>query len=340
MGKIFEPLVSIVTPCYNHEKFLAEYFDSIVNQTYKNIEFIIIDDASKDKSQELIEQWLPILKRRFVKVTHILRKKNVGVVKNCNEGLQLACGKYICFFASDDIMLPNKIQENVNYLENNSQYGMIYTNVLLIKKDKMQKKPFFNHKMPSGNIFEYLLMSENYIPALSVCIRKDVFDEVGGYDEDIIAEDFQMWLKIAQKFEVGYLDKPLAIYRMHVKSLCNNREYKIRSMIDGLKVKNMYLNSDKIDIEIRNKILKISYARYAFRSFYFNDKNKFEEFCKRYFKIPYRDNMKSFILRIFKLIIKIPLLYKIVISLAYTYRFHSLVTIKELNENIRSLTKC
>jgi len=89
-----EPLVTISTPCYNHEKYLPDYFESIISQTYENIELIIIDNASQDNSQKIIENYLPKLKK-FARVVYIPRNKNAGLVKNCNEGLDLARGKYI-----------------------------------------------------------------------------------------------------------------------------------------------------------------------------------------------------------------------------------------------------
>lgn len=334
-----KPLVTIVTSCYNHEEFLKDYFQSIINQTYENIELILFDDESKDKSQTIIEEWLPILKKRFVRVVYIPRKKNVGVVVNCNKGLELVLGKYVCFFASDDIMLPKKVEENVCFLEENSKYGMVYSNVLLLKKEKITRKPMFDKEMPSGDIFVDLLIKNNYIPALSVCIRKNVFNIVGNYDESLNAEDYQMWIKISEKYQVGYIHKPLAIYRLNPNSLCNSREYKLEGMSSWLSFKRSFFKSTKVNEKIIQEVLKTTYANYARRSFYFNDMKKFKEYYSNYMKLSSKNSYLNFKLKFLNFIAKFSGLYKTIIIIAYICRYSKFTSINTLNRKIKELMK-
>ena len=126
-----DPLVTLCTPIYNHEQYLEDYFKSIINQTYQNIQLILIDDCSTDNSTKVVEKWLARLEARFNHFVYIPRKENMGLIYNCNDGLSLAEGKYICMFASDDVMLPKNIEGKVNFLENNPEYAMVYSNTYI-----------------------------------------------------------------------------------------------------------------------------------------------------------------------------------------------------------------
>lgn len=306
-----EPLVTIITPCYNHQKYLIDYFESIIGQIYNNIELIIFDDASKDKSQDIIKEWLPKLKKRFIRVLYIPREKNIGVVKSCNEGLELADGKYICFFASDDIMLPYKINESVDFLEKNEKYGMVYSNVKLLKKERLCSKPLFKDHMPSGDIFINLLANKNYIPAPSVCIRKKVFDNVGKFNENIGAEDYQMWIKISEKYEVGYIHTPLAIYRLHKKSLSHRKEFKEDILDATFEFKKSFLTPEKMNEKVIIQVLKNTSINYAKTAFFNNDIEGFIKYYNNYIIID-KDN-NSLNLKLMYFIIKVPFMYKVLI---------------------------
>lgn len=276
-GKEFKsPLVSIITPCYNHEKYLEEYFKSIINQKYKNIELILIDDASNDKSKEIIKNWDIRLKNRFCNYIYIDQKENKGVITNCNLGIKLAKGKYICLFASDDIMLSNNISEKIDFLEANDDYGFVYSNTKIIKNNEVQKKLMLKNNMPKDYILNDLLLKGNFIPALTVVIRKEALNVVGGYEEKYIAEDYQMWLKLSEKYKVGYIKKSLTIYRMHIYSLCNSNKYK-NSLINILELKKGFLERNEIEDELRNKIIINSYFKIYKTAFLFNKRKMFFE---------------------------------------------------------------
>lgn len=322
-----KPLVSIVTPCYNHQNYLNDYFESICSQTYTNVELILFDDASTDKSQDIINEWIPKLKERFVKFTYIPRIKNVGVIRNCNDSLELIQGKYVCFFASDDIMLPEKIEENVSYLEKNKKCGMVYSNIFTLKGMKVSKKPVYSKIMPMGDIFLKLLEKPNFIYAVSVCLRTSALMESGGYDEKQSAEDYQMWLKISEKNEVGYLNKPLAIYRLSENSLCNGSEYKINMMDQVIDLKMSYSGSPKVTEAIMNQVMRKTYKNYAIKSFFYNERVKFEHYRYRYAFLSI-NNRKSVKLELLSQVAKVPILHKIAIIAAQIYKLRSLSQIR------------
>ncbi len=304
-----EPLVTISTPCYNHEKYLPDYFGSVISQTYKNIELIIIDDASKDNSQKIIENYLPELKKRFRKVIYIPRKKNLGVVKNMNEIIDLMKGKYRIGCASDDIMLPIRVEENVKFLENNKEYGMVYSDAYIFedwidfKNINLNKLDYFSRKIKfySGNIMSQLLVY-NFIPAIATCVRKNVLDKVGKYNEDYCFGDYDMWLKIAEKFKIGYIDEKLVLYRVHNESFSMRRDNKIKILKDKERMINTHIKNGKYG----QKYVDLAYIN-IFKSYmncylYNKDKKKFKYYFKKfkllYFKDSFRDRVKINILNI------------------------------------------
>ncbi len=118
------PLVSVVVPCYNHEKYVKETIESIINQTYKNIELIVIDDGSKDNSVQVIQEMAD--KHGFT----FVHRPNKGLSATLNEGIRLSKGKYFCAIASDDILMLEKIEKQVTFMEANPEYGMCYGKIL------------------------------------------------------------------------------------------------------------------------------------------------------------------------------------------------------------------
>ena len=201
------PLVSVIVPCYNHEKYVEETIESIVNQTYKNIELIVIDDGSKDASPQIIEK---LSKKYSFKFIH---RPNKGLSATLNEGIKLSNGKYFSACASDDIYLLDKIEKQVQFMEDNREYGACYGKIILIDDKGNQTKEY--HIDPkSGWIFDDLL-NRCLIPSVSSFIKREVFETVGDYDENSWIEDWDMWLRISEKYQIGYLNEFLAYYRKH-----------------------------------------------------------------------------------------------------------------------------
>ena len=114
-----QPLVSVVIPCYNHEQFVQDCIQSVIDQTYENIELIIIDDGSKDNSIQKIQEKITVCEKRFVNFKFIYRK-NKGLCATLNEAILLCSGKYLSLIASDDQMLPEKTSIQVEYMNSDS----------------------------------------------------------------------------------------------------------------------------------------------------------------------------------------------------------------------------
>ncbi|MEK4083019.1 glycosyltransferase family 2 protein [Psychrobacillus sp. FSL K6-1415] len=276
-----EPLVTILTPVYNHEKYLDEYFESIINQTYKNIELVLIDDASTDQSIVIIEKWLPKLKERFL-LRYLARKENKGLIYNCNEGLNLANGKYMCLFASDDIMFPTNIEEKTIFLESNSEYAMVYSNIYA-GNNILDKKYINDDRRNCSSEFSLLqdlIDKGNFIPAPTAIVKREILIGIGGYNKKYYIEDYPTWLEIAKRHKVAYLNKALVFYRLSPNSLSSG-EKKFKKMIDSqVQILEDFGEKYKIDIDKGLDNIYISATCY----FYFNKSSYYKEYREKIVK--------------------------------------------------------
>jgi len=208
-----KPLVSVVVPSYNHEAYIEECILSIVNQTYKNIELIVVDDGSTDRSREILQR----LQKQYGFT--LVFQENQGVSKTMNKAIrQYAHGKYITGSASDDFLMLDKIEKQVRFLEENPDYDMLFGKVYMVDeksqiiKDMKIFEPFDEPVKPIP--FE-LLIENNRVPAPSMIMRRDIWEKCGGYNENVIIEDFDLWLKIAYYGKIVYLNDYFAYYRWH-----------------------------------------------------------------------------------------------------------------------------
>lgn len=212
---------SILVPCYNHENYVAQCIKSIIDQDYDDIEVIICDDASGDDSWEIINSFKDKLEQRFNRVVLKRNKCNVGLTKNLNTMLKISEGEIIKLIASDDMLVRDCISNMVNIFINNPDVSVIVTNGWIV--DEKQEYPAINlrnkiyKQSPDLNeetLFERLFC-KNYILAPSVGIRRRVYEELGTYDESIMIEDWEYWLRIAndKRFHFYYDDSCKILYR-------------------------------------------------------------------------------------------------------------------------------
>lgn len=208
-----EPLVSIIVSCYNHEKYIEECILSIVNQTYKNIELIVIDDGSKDNSPAILER----LQKQYGFFLEI--QSNVGISKTLNKAIRNhAHGKYIDGCGSDDFLALDKVEKQVTFLENHPDCAMVFGKVHMVdEKSSIIKEPVIFQPFPEAEktiSFDFLL-DNNCIPALTVMLRRETWEQCGGYKENMSIEDYDMWLKVAYHGKIVYLNDYFAYYRWH-----------------------------------------------------------------------------------------------------------------------------
>jgi glycosyltransferase involved in cell wall biosynthesis len=222
------PKVSVIIPAHNAEPFLAQSLDSVFAQTYTNFETIVIDDGSNDGTAEVVRYYQRIYPGKI----KLIQKKNGGPASARNAGIKEAKGEYIAFLDADDLWLPSKLKKQVDYFEKqNSTVGMVYTDVRKFDNEGIWLVNRHRSKFVSGSIYKILLKS-NMISNLSVMVRKKCFDHVGFFDEnEDIIEDCDMWLRIALKFDIGFLDEILGLYRQHPQGRSKNIEKTIKRFI-------------------------------------------------------------------------------------------------------------
>lgn len=206
-------LVSVIIPAYNCGKYLKEAVDSVLNQTYKNVEIIIIDDGSTDDTQKVAEE--------FSKKVIYHRQPHRGAASARNEGIKRASGDFIAFLDADDVWLKEKVARQVMYFEKNPEVGLVYTDLYRLDAGSNRIISKWSDVFPvkEGFVFRDLI-ERNFIQTSAVMIKKKVVDEIGFFDEEFKAyEDIDYWVRVAEKFKIGYIPEPLVIYRMFPESL-------------------------------------------------------------------------------------------------------------------------
>jgi glycosyltransferase involved in cell wall biosynthesis len=219
------PLVSVICLCYNHENYLIESLNSVVHQHHTNIEIIIVDDCSSDGSREKIKSWLS----QHPKVVFIVNEHNLGNTKSFNKALKIAKGDFIIDLATDDVLLPHCIEKQLEGFKNTNykNIGIVYGNATLIDAKSNFIKYYFPvdvnekiiNKIPTGNIYAELLENKGLKNSVTALVKKEVFDQLNGYDETLAYEDFDLWTRASRSFDIEYLDVVLAQKRVLPNSL-------------------------------------------------------------------------------------------------------------------------
>ena len=198
------PLVSVVIPTYNRSQLLRLTVDSVLIQTYPNIEIIVIDDGSTDDTAIVMQQYAG-------QVTYV-KQNNQGGTAASNAGIKLASGKYINVLDHDDLFLPTKIERQVQILNSQPEIGLVHCGYYHIDAEGNLLNQV--RLLPEGNVLKDLLTRGNFIWSGAPLIRKECLDKVG-YFEDTFSSDWDLWLRIATAgYLFGCIQEPLGGYRL------------------------------------------------------------------------------------------------------------------------------
>jgi glycosyltransferase involved in cell wall biosynthesis len=217
--RINNPLVSVVMAVFNGEKFILESINSIIKQTYKNWELIIVNDHSQDSTNQILNKY----KSKKIKIINL--KKNIGAYKAITIGLTNAKGKYIAILDSDDIAHPYRIINQVKVLDTEenvalvtSWYKKIDSNNRIIKKIKIPlKKNYFSNRFPCINL----------ICNSSVMFRKNILNKIKYYNKNFIySYDYNFFLKVFIKYKIKIINKFYTSYRVHNNQMSQSRKLK------------------------------------------------------------------------------------------------------------------
>ena len=208
------PIVSVVCSCYNHKDYIIETLNAVVNQTYKNIELIVVDDCSHDNSVQVINEWLI----DFPNVQFIQNPKNLGLNKSFNQAVKMSKGAYLIDLAADDLMLPNFVEDlmTVFLSENKQELALAFGNASEINENGEVLATIIGaemvpkvHKAIAKGYYPYLLGDSKYICSVSAMYNRTVFEELGGYDENLHFEDFDFWLRATRNYKIAFIEKML-----------------------------------------------------------------------------------------------------------------------------------
>ena len=214
-GEIMEnPRVSVVIPAYNHERYVGEAIQSVLNQTFQDFELIIINDGSTDRTEE------EILKFHDPRIRYY-SQENRGLSATLNRGIELARGEFFTFLPSDDMMLPEKLQIQTKVLEESKDLGLVFSYPIIIDAQGKEiiddpivdwfKTPFDKKEEIFPALFE-----RNFLCAPTVLIRKECFKKVGFFDESLkTAQDYDMWMRILKYYDLKIIKLPLLKLRWH-----------------------------------------------------------------------------------------------------------------------------
>jgi glycosyltransferase involved in cell wall biosynthesis len=211
------PVVTVIALCFNHERFVLEALESIRAQTFQDFELIVTDDASRDGSAGLIAQWLG----EHRPDAHFIRhSSNAGLCPTLNEALARARGEYICMIATDDTWMPDRLERHVAAMaEQPDSVAVVYSDVAQMDEDghPLPQNFIAHHRPgfvpPSGQIFA-TLADGNFIPAMGATIRRSALTAVGGYDERLSYEDYDMWLRLSARYDFVFCPGIVARYRI------------------------------------------------------------------------------------------------------------------------------
>ena len=204
------PLVTVIVPSYNHKRYIQQCLDGIKNQTFRDFQWIVVDDGSKDGSQDLLKE------KQSYYGYELFLQKNKGLSATLTDMIKNhAKGKYIANCASDDAWLPEKLQKQVDYMESHPECGMCFGRTYRMDEDsKIIGEDYDTAKYyRGGHVFDDII-TQKFHPPVNYMRRKDVMAAVGYYPGGIIAEDFYINCKIAHDYEIGYIPEFLGYYRV------------------------------------------------------------------------------------------------------------------------------
>jgi alpha-1,3-rhamnosyltransferase len=217
-----EPRVTVAMPVFNHERYVQEAIQSVIDQSYKNIELMIIDDGSFDASAKVVESMRVVCERRFARFSFISRP-NRGVSATLNEILNWSEADYFAPIASDDRWMHEKTSLQVRYLEGNPSCPAVFANVQIINASgAVIQEP---RLPPASYVFPDILTQKYYLPSISNLHRSEILRNIGGFCEVSAIEDWDLYLRITEGGSALFrLGNVLAAYRRHGHNTSRNLE--------------------------------------------------------------------------------------------------------------------
>lgn len=206
------PKISIVTPSYNQGKFLARTIRSVSEQSYKNIEHIIIDGGSTDNSLEIIKEHEKL-------ISYWVSEKDGGMYDAINKGIRLASGDIVAYLNSDDIYKPNAIQTIVDYFQKHPKTFLVYGDTDYMDADG---NFMYTYRYPAFKYNRFIVLNWSSIPQQSSFWRRGIHNEIGYFNTEFkMAGDFEFFARVGKRYRIDHVKQVLASQRIHAETLSN-----------------------------------------------------------------------------------------------------------------------
>jgi glycosyltransferase involved in cell wall biosynthesis len=232
-----DSLISVIIPTYNYAKYLPQAIESVLNQTLKNFEIIVVDDGSTDNTKDVLKPYRSSIRYIY--------QQNKGLPSAKNTGIKASHGEFIAFLDSDDLWLPEKLELQKRFYNEHPSVGMVICNGFLFDETGIIRTFFpVDSINPIPKDLHTSLFLQNIIPVLTTLTSKNCFDKIGLHDETLTsAEDLDLWIRLTRYFTVGYVPEPLVKYRKHPEAMSMNVERMCENKIRVIK-KNLILFPD------------------------------------------------------------------------------------------------
>lgn len=219
--------VSVVIPCYNHAQYLGAAIQSVLAQTYRDFQIIVVDDGSTDDTAQVAGGFGTAVRYVF--------QPNAGLSAARNTGIRVSCGEYLAFLDADDLWLPNFLATLVPRLDRDTRLGAVYSGSRFVDEEGHFQPQRITRTVPADRLHA-TLTSGDFFPAHAVLVRKSVLNSVGFFDESLCAsEDWDMWLRVSAKYPFAGISSVLALYRMHGDSMSGDLGRMLESQLKVVK---------------------------------------------------------------------------------------------------------
>lgn len=216
-------LVSVAMLSYNHEKYITQAIESVLNQTVQDFELVIVDDCSRDNSIQIIKEY----SAKDPRLKPIFHEKNFGIARGANDCLKNSTGKYFCFLSSDDVWLPSKIEKQLKVIKNDPE-KIVWSEGQIINGNgaltgRTLTNFLFSPTKKTGHIFQELLR-EDFIFAQSILMKTEIAQKFS-FDENLrYVNDHQFFIDVARDHDFIFMPEPLAMYRLHGQNITSKNQ--------------------------------------------------------------------------------------------------------------------
>lgn len=263
-----QPLVSVIMPAYNAEKYIQKSIQSIIDQLYNNWELLVIDDGSTDNTQQIVIGF----SGKDDRIKLFKNENNKGLVQARNKGLELSRGKYIANLDSDDIAKQNRLVEQVSFLENNPEYVLLGSACDIINTEG-ETTSIVTRDLPNDHIPTLLLFSNYFINSTSMMLAS-LAKEIKYAADTPLSEDYQLFVSLSKRGTIGNLRKSLVQYRVHETNISKEKAIDLRRATQNIQRKqliSMGVEFTDENLLIHNTLVEGTYKKFGFKLSHLED---------------------------------------------------------------------